>query len=174
MHTSSHAMTPRGSPLMPRATHFRHLDPWSAPFSARRRFLAAFGLLAVILRCSATESSTGYRISRTGTQEMLNWSRFVARGGKGSRGGKGLLAVSRALGSAVPGSVGVALDVDGVLVRGGAVIPGASSALKRLVKHKVPFVFVTNGGGWLGRRISLYYTIRPSLLLAFQGCSSLV
>ena len=93
---------------------------------------------------------------------MLNWSRFVARGGKGSRGGKGLLAVSRALGSAVPGSVGVALDVDGVLVRGGAVILG------------VPFVFVTNGGGWLGRRISLYYTIRPSLLPAFQGCSSLV
>jgi HAD superfamily hydrolase (TIGR01456 family) len=80
---------------------------------------------------------------------MLNWSRFVARGGKGSRGGNSLLAVSRALGSAVPGSVGVALDVDGVLVRGGAVIPGASSALKRLVKHNVPFVFVTNGGGWL-------------------------
>jgi len=43
----------------------------------------------------------------------------------------------------------VALDVDGVLVRGGAVLPGASAALKKLVRSKVPFVFVTNGGGWL-------------------------
>ena len=43
----------------------------------------------------------------------------------------------------------MALDVDGVLVRGGAVLPGASAALKKLVKSKVPFVFVTNGGGWL-------------------------
>jgi HAD superfamily hydrolase (TIGR01456 family) len=41
----------------------------------------------------------------------------------------------------------VALDIDGVLLRGGSVIPGASAAVRKLMDHKVPFVFVTNGGG---------------------------
>jgi len=46
-------------------------------------------------------------------------------------------------------TVGVVLDIDGVLVRGPAVIPGAQAALKKLQKHKIPYVFVTNGGGML-------------------------
>jgi len=46
-------------------------------------------------------------------------------------------------------STAVVLDIDGVLLRGPSVIPGATAALKKLQKHKIPFVFVTNGGGML-------------------------
>lgn len=46
--------------------------------------------------------------------------------------------------------VGVLLDVDGVLLRGGAVIPAARRALRKLVDKDqsflVPVVFVTNAG----------------------------
>lgn len=41
----------------------------------------------------------------------------------------------------------VAFDIDGVLLRGSVPIPGADEAIKLLQKHKIPFVFVTNGGG---------------------------
>jgi len=41
----------------------------------------------------------------------------------------------------------VVLDIDGVLLRGSAVLPGAQKALKKLVKHEIPHCFVTNGGG---------------------------
>jgi HAD superfamily hydrolase (TIGR01456 family) len=49
----------------------------------------------------------------------------------------------------VSNSKGVVLDIDGVILRGGALIPGAVEAVQYLVQHKVPFVFVTNGGGML-------------------------
>ena len=43
-------------------------------------------------------------------------------------------------------SVGVVLDIDGVLQRGPAPIPGAAQAVTRLVEAGVPHVFVTNSG----------------------------
>ncbi|CAB1105712.1 unnamed protein product [Ectocarpus sp. CCAP 1310/34] len=42
---------------------------------------------------------------------------------------------------------GVAFDIDGVLVRGQEVLPGARESLKALEDARVPYVFVTNGGG---------------------------
>ena len=41
----------------------------------------------------------------------------------------------------------VVLDIDGVIVKGGQLIDGAVVAIKDLTKHKIPYVFVTNGGG---------------------------
>ncbi|CAM9116595.1 unnamed protein product [Pylaiella littoralis] len=41
----------------------------------------------------------------------------------------------------------MAFDIDGVLVRGQGVLPGARESLKLLEDRGVPFVFVTNGGG---------------------------
>ncbi len=42
---------------------------------------------------------------------------------------------------------GFVLDIDGVFLKGKTVIPGTPSALKALEKSKIPYVFVTNGGG---------------------------
>ena len=44
-------------------------------------------------------------------------------------------------------SKGVALDIDGVLYRSGIVFPRTVEAMKLLESSKIPFVFVTNGGG---------------------------
>ena len=44
-----------------------------------------------------------------------------------------------------------AFDIDGVLVRGPEVLPGARESLRALEDARVPFVFVTNGGGKPGR-----------------------
>ena len=41
----------------------------------------------------------------------------------------------------------VALDIDGVLLRGGKTIPPAHQALTSLQKASIPFIFLTNGGG---------------------------
>jgi HAD superfamily hydrolase (TIGR01456 family) len=43
--------------------------------------------------------------------------------------------------------IGIALDIDGVLLRGVKVLPYARDALDLLLYHRIPFVFVTNGGG---------------------------
>lgn len=43
----------------------------------------------------------------------------------------------------------VALDIDGVLLRGGKVIHGAKEAVHKLAAAKIPFIFVSNGGGVL-------------------------
>ena len=45
------------------------------------------------------------------------------------------------------GSKGVALDIDGVLYRSGTVFPRTAEAMKLLESSKIPYVFVTNGGG---------------------------
>lgn len=50
---------------------------------------------------------------------------------------------SRGLSSAA----GVVFDIDGVLRRGGALVPGAPEALRLLSERSVPFIFMTNGGG---------------------------
>ena len=47
------------------------------------------------------------------------------------------------------GPVGVAFDIDGVLLRGYHPLPHARESLERLVAADVPFIFVTNGGGVL-------------------------
>ena len=39
------------------------------------------------------------------------------------------------------------LSIDGVLVRSSNAIPGASSALAYLERHRIPFILLTNGGG---------------------------
>ena len=41
----------------------------------------------------------------------------------------------------------VALDIDGVLLRGGQTIPPAHHALNSLQQAEIPFIFLTNGGG---------------------------
>eukprot|EP00638_Chattonella_subsalsa_P009869 CAMPEP_0117743924 /NCGR_PEP_ID=MMETSP0947-20121206/6435_1 /TAXON_ID=44440 /ORGANISM="Chattonella subsalsa, Strain CCMP2191" /LENGTH=319 /DNA_ID=CAMNT_0005560739 /DNA_START=232 /DNA_END=1192 /DNA_ORIENTATION=+ len=41
----------------------------------------------------------------------------------------------------------VAFDIDGVLKRGDAVLPGAKQALQILLEKQIPFIFMTNGGG---------------------------
>ncbi|KAI1077879.1 HAD-superfamily hydrolase [Whalleya microplaca] len=40
-----------------------------------------------------------------------------------------------------------AFDIDGVLLHVAKPIPGATDSLKFLLKHKVPFILLTNGGG---------------------------
>lgn len=63
--------------------------------------------------------------------------------------------LSSAATSASPVPFAVAFDIDGVLVRGGNQIPGAGRVLEYLVEaqsnpnvaRRVPFVFLTNGGG---------------------------
>ena len=41
----------------------------------------------------------------------------------------------------------VALDIDGVLLRGGVALPRAAMAVQLLDTNKIPYCFVTNGGG---------------------------
>ncbi len=46
-----------------------------------------------------------------------------------------------------PTSFAFAFDIDGVLLRGDRAIPGAGAALRHLQLRRVPFIFLTNGGG---------------------------
>ncbi|KAK4495113.1 hypothetical protein PRZ48_013440 [Zasmidium cellare] len=48
--------------------------------------------------------------------------------------------------SAIPDHA-FAFDIDGVLVRSSAPLPGASQALKYLQAQRIPFILLTNGGG---------------------------
>ncbi|KAJ3237207.1 hypothetical protein HDU81_009829 [Chytriomyces hyalinus] len=43
--------------------------------------------------------------------------------------------------------IGIAFDIDGVLVRGKRVLPQAIRAIRRVQDARVPFVLLTNGGG---------------------------
>jgi HAD superfamily hydrolase (TIGR01456 family) len=45
------------------------------------------------------------------------------------------------------GSMGVVLDIDGVVYRSKEVIPGSDTAIRQMQKLKIPFMFMTNGGG---------------------------
>lgn len=45
------------------------------------------------------------------------------------------------------GSAGLVLDIDGVIYRSKQIIPGSDEAIQRLKQLKIPFVFMTNGGG---------------------------
>lgn len=65
----------------------------------------------------------------------------------------------------------VAIDIDGVLVRGNTVIQGARNAIQLLQNNRIPHVFVSNGGGVLeakkaadlGNKLNL--DIRPSQII---------
>ncbi|KAJ1555464.1 hypothetical protein HK405_001592, partial [Cladochytrium tenue] len=46
-----------------------------------------------------------------------------------------------------PADVGVAFDIDGVLMHGRRAIPQAASALRLLGELRVPYILLTNGGG---------------------------
>eukprot|EP00796_Vickermania_ingenoplastis_P006137 gene6137-4417_t len=45
------------------------------------------------------------------------------------------------------GTAGVVLDIDGVVYRSKKIIPGSDDAVKKLLQLRVPFLFMTNGGG---------------------------
>lgn len=45
------------------------------------------------------------------------------------------------------GSAGVVMDIDGVVYRSHRLIPDADTAIQHLVTLRIPFVFMTNGGG---------------------------
>lgn len=45
------------------------------------------------------------------------------------------------------GKVGLVLDIDGVVYRSGQIIPGSDVAIRTLSERRIPFVFMTNGGG---------------------------
>ncbi len=55
-------------------------------------------------------------------------------------------------------------DIDGVLLRSRSPLPGAKETLEFLKRNKIPFIFLTNGGGYtekdhvaiLGKRLSMY------------------
>ena len=70
--------------------------------------------------------------------------------------------------------VGVVFDIDGVLLQGKLVIPGAAEALARLRAAAVPHVFVTNGGGRSeGRKASQLAALLgggPEVASAAQVC----
>ncbi|KAJ1421681.1 HAD-like domain-containing protein [Ochromonadaceae sp. CCMP2298] len=62
----------------------------------------------------------------------------------------------------------VVFDIDGVLLRGGRLIPGAAEAVRKLAVHKIPFVFVTNGGGMLEAEKAADLTKKLGLLVAAE------
>jgi HAD superfamily hydrolase (TIGR01456 family) len=55
-------------------------------------------------------------------------------------------------------SKAVVLDIDGVLLRGGKPFPRAQDAMQLLKTARIPFVFVTNGGGITEKEKSLELT----------------
>ena len=40
----------------------------------------------------------------------------------------------------------LALDIDGVFLRGSKVLTFASATIKKIQKENIPFIFITNGG----------------------------
>ena len=52
----------------------------------------------------------------------------------------------------------VAIDIDGVLLRGSSVISGASESLLKLHKNNIPHIFLTNGGGMSEEEKSIQLT----------------
>ena len=43
--------------------------------------------------------------------------------------------------------IAFAFDIDGVLVHGSTPLPSAKATLEFLQRQKIPFIFLTNGGG---------------------------
>lgn len=43
-------------------------------------------------------------------------------------------------------AVGAVFDIDGVLVRGPQMLPGATEAITQIIKAGIPHIFVTNSG----------------------------
>ncbi|KAL0583652.1 hypothetical protein ABG067_006465 [Albugo candida] len=59
---------------------------------------------------------------------------------------------SSSCGDAFKSTFGVAIDVDGVLIRGKVPIPGAASVLQGLQDRAIPHVIMTNAGGYVEER----------------------
>ncbi|KAI9760324.1 MAG: hypothetical protein M4579_001728 [Chaenotheca gracillima] len=68
-----------------------------------------------------------------------------------TRAGKGFARCTRQFSQSRPSTpipqFAFAFDIDGVLLRSSKPIPGAQKALSHLQKYKIPFIFLTNGGG---------------------------
>jgi HAD superfamily hydrolase (TIGR01456 family) len=63
---------------------------------------------------------------------------------------KSLSASGREIEASAPLHKGVtafAFDIDGVLIRSKAPLPGATETLRVLQQYRIPFIFLTNGGG---------------------------
>ena len=43
--------------------------------------------------------------------------------------------------------LGIAFDIDGVLIKGKTVLPQAQRVIKTLYNARIPYIFLTNGGG---------------------------
>ncbi|RYP74785.1 hypothetical protein DL769_003932 [Monosporascus sp. CRB-8-3] len=65
-------------------------------------------------------------------------------------------------------NIAFALDIDRVLIKGTKPLPGARETLRKLQESKIPFIFLTNGGGHteeahvakLGLRLGLTFDVR--------------
>lgn len=63
-------------------------------------------------------------------------------------------------------TIAFAFDIDGVLIRNNISLPGARETLSMLQRYKVPFIFLTNGGGLTRNRSCSSHRppSKPSLL----------
>jgi ribonucleotide monophosphatase NagD (HAD superfamily) len=50
--------------------------------------------------------------------------------------------------------IGLVIDIDGVILKKHDLIPTAKEAIEKLQKNKIPFLFLTNGGGVLEEKKS--------------------
>lgn len=89
--------------------------------------------------------------------------------------------LSRALTTAAPGSIAFAFDIDGVLIRGGKALPTALTALQRLDANRIPFLLLTNGGGYLEeKRVEALTTLigypfhKDQIVQSHTPCKALV
>ncbi|RMX67321.1 hypothetical protein DD238_003215 [Peronospora effusa] len=57
------------------------------------------------------------------------------------------IVAARSTASLCAPSFGIAFDIDGVFIRGDHALPKAKQVLQSLEKNKVPYIFLTNGGG---------------------------
>jgi HAD superfamily hydrolase (TIGR01456 family) len=108
-------------------------------------------------------------VMRCCVSSILRHVRTVVGDGRTVRRSSHAAVVSRAL--QLPRSCAVAFDIDGVLLRGRAVLPGAISALRAVTcvrdggvhPQGLPHIFLTNGGGVLesekAHQLSKYFGI---------------
>ena len=94
---------------------------------------------------------------------------------------------AKAKGGAYPwplgGTMGLVLDIDGVIYRAGQVLEGSDSAVKMMQRLKIPFIFMTNSGSGteaakaqqLTDLLRLDQPIRPEqIVMAYSPMRSLV
>ncbi|CAN5592180.1 HAD-IIA family hydrolase [soil metagenome] len=67
----------------------------------------------------------------------------------------GGLQIGRILFTSIGGNLGYFIDMDGVLMRGAAPIPGATGFIKRLIERKAKFLLLTNNSLYTPRDLRL-------------------